>query len=140
MASAFQKVNAFVADLGNGVHNFNSHNFYILLTNTAVTASTAVKADVTECTGTGYTAGGNACTLSSFGQSGGIATLKLNDPTMWTAGAGGISAFQYAVLYNNSATNKNIVGYWDYGSPVTLASGETFTVDLDGSNGVLTIQ
>jgi len=42
-------------------------------------------------------------------------------------------------LYNDTATNKELIGWWDYGSAITLASGETFTVDFDATNGVLTL-
>ena len=48
--------------------------------------------------------------------------------------------FRYAVLYNDSATNKELIGWWDNGASVTLASGESFTVDYDASAGVLTLQ
>lgn len=142
--AAFNKFNIFVQDLGNAVHNFSSHACKVMLTNTAPTASNAVFADLVEITGggtTGYTAGGNAATLTTWTQSSGTAKLTLADPTTWTAGSGGMGPFRYAVLYNSTQTSplKPLIGYWDYGSSVTLASGETFTVDLDQTNGVLTI-
>ena len=143
MASSFNKVNKFVEDLGNGVHNFSSHNLKILLTNTTMSATVGLKSELTDLsTAYGYTAGGNAVTpITSWAQTNGTAILKLPDPTMWTASGGSIGPFQYAVLYNDSPTSPAdpIIGYWDYGSPVTLASGETFTVDLDAANGVLSI-
>jgi hypothetical protein len=43
------------------------------------------------------------------------------------------------VIYNDTASNDELIGWYDYGSDVTLASGETFTVDFDGSAGALTI-
>jgi|SRR6185312_8967478 len=138
--AAFNKVNAFVADLANKVHNFGSDTFKVLLTNTAPTASSAVKADITEiAAGNGYTAGGASLTLTSSSQSGGtykyIATA--GSPT-WTS-SGAFATFRYVVLYNSTAASGNLVGYWDFGSAVTLASGNTFTVSLDGTNGVLQI-
>jgi hypothetical protein len=32
-----------------------------------------------------------------------------------------------------------LIGYWDYGSAVTLSVGESFAVSLDGTNGVFSV-
>jgi hypothetical protein len=44
-------------------------------------------------------------------------------------------------LFNDTPTSPAdpLIGYWDYGSSFTLAAGETFTVDLDQSNGLFTV-
>lgn len=136
--AAFNKFSQFVADVANKVHNLGSDTLKILLTNTAPTASNAVKTDITEISaGNGYTAGGNAAALTSSTQSAGLYKLILSNPAMWTAAGGSIGPFRYAVLYNSTAASGNLIGYWDYGSAVTLASGETFTVSLDATNGTL---
>ena len=136
--ASFNKFNAFVADVANKVHNLGSDTLKILLTNTAPTSSNAVKADVTEiAAGNGYTAGGNTAALTSSTQSAGLYKLVLGNPATWTASGGSIGPFRYAVLYNSTAGSGNLIGFWDYGSAVTLASGETFTVSLDATNGVL---
>lgn len=112
-----------------------------MLTLTAPTSSNAVKADLTEISaGNGYTAGGTAATISSSAQSSGTYKLVLADVT-FTASGGAIANFRYAVLYNDTPTSPAdpLIGYWDYGSTVTLASGESFVVDFDGTNGVLQI-
>jgi len=142
MSSTFNKFFIFVQDLGNGVHNLSSHACKVMLTNTAPTASSAVFADITEISaGNGYTAGGNAASITSYAQTSGTAKLIIADPATWTASGGSIGPFRYAVLYNSTPTSplKPLIGYWDYGSSVTLAAGETFTVDLDQSNGVFTL-
>lgn len=139
--ASFNKFNVFVLDVGNAVHNFSSHSFKVVLTNTAPVATNTVLANITDLsTANGYTAGGNAATLTSWSQSSGTAKLILADPATWTA-SGSVGPFRYAVLYNDTPTSPAdpLVGWWDYGSSVTLASGETFTVDLDGTNGVLTL-
>jgi hypothetical protein len=113
-----------------------------MLTNSAPTAANSVKADLTEISaGNGYTAGGNTASVTSWSQTSGTAKLVLADPSTWTASGGSIGPFRYAVLYNDTPTSPAdpLVGYWDYGSSITLASGETFTVDFDGTNGVLTV-
>lgn len=140
--ASFNKFNIFVQDVGNGVHNLSSNTCKVMLTNTAPTASNAVFADLTEISaGNGYTAGGNTASITSYTQSSGTAKLILADPATWTASGGSIGPFRYAVLYNSTPTSplKPLIGYWDYGSSVTLASGETFTVDLDQTNGVFTL-
>ena len=65
-------------------------------------------------------------------------TLKANDKTL-TAGGGDVQAFQYLVLYDNTATNDPLIGWVDYGSSVSLASNETLTLDFDGTNGIFKI-
>jgi hypothetical protein len=136
--AAFNKFNIMVADVCNHVHNFGSDTLKILLTNTAPVATNAVKTDLTEISaGNGYTAGGNSAALTSSSQAAGLYKLILANPATWTAAGGSIGPFRYAALYNSTAAAGNLVGYWDYGSAVTLAAGETFTVTLDSVQGVL---
>jgi hypothetical protein len=136
--ATFNKFNQFVADVANKVHNLGSDSLKILLTNTAPTSSNAVKADLTEISaGNGYTAGGNTAALTSSSQAAGLYKLILANPATWTAAGGSIGPFRYAVLYNSTAASGNLIGYWDYGSAVTLAVGETFTTTLDATNGCL---
>ena len=82
--------------------------------------------------------GGSTAAQSSSAQSSGTYKLVL-DPVVFTA-TGSMGPFRYAVLYNDTATNDELIGWHDYGSAVTLANaGETFTVDYDGSAGILTL-
>jgi hypothetical protein len=136
--ATFNKVPAFVEALAEKVHNLGADVLKIMLTN-AVPGSYAVKADLTEISaGNGYTAGGTAATISSSSQTGGTYKLVLAD-VVFTASGGTIGPFRYAWLYNDTASNDELIGYWDYGSSITLQAGETFTVDCDPSAGVLTI-
>ena len=140
--AAGTKFYQFVEDLGKAVHNFPSHTCKAALTNSAPSQSNTVFANITEISaGNGYSAGGNSCTYSSWAQTTGTAKLVLADPTTWTASAGSIGPFRYVVLYNDTPTSPvdPLIAYWDYGSSITLAAGETFTFDLDATNGVLTI-
>jgi hypothetical protein len=132
--ASFVKYNAFVQDLGRKVHNLNSDTLKIALTNTAPTVATnAVLADITEISaGNGYSAGGTAVGSSAYSQTSGTATLSGND-VVFTASGGTIGAFRYAVLYNDTSTSDSLIGYWDYGSSITLQVGETFTVDFGAS-------
>jgi uncharacterized protein (DUF2252 family) len=138
--AAFNKFNSFVEALAEKVHNLGSDTLKVMLTNTAPVAANSVKADITEISaGNGYTAGGNTASVTSSAQTSGTYKLVLGDPATWTASGGSIGPFRYAVLYNDTATNKELIGWWDYGSALTLAAGESFTVDFDPTTGVLTL-
>jgi hypothetical protein len=110
------------------------------LTNTAPNVAThTVLADITDLTTSGgYTAGGNSCTVTSWTNSSGTKKLILADPTMWTASGGGFT-FRYVVLYN--VTQNKLFQYADYGSAVVMsgANTDTFTADLDQTNGIFTV-
>jgi hypothetical protein len=121
------------------VHNLGADTLKVMLTNSAPIASNTVKANLTDISaGNGYTAGGTAASITSSSQTSGTYKLVLGD-VVFTASGGSIGPFRYAVLYNDTATNDELIGWWDYGSSITLASGETFTVDADPSAGVLTL-
>lgn len=138
--ASFVKYNCFVENLAEKVHNLGSDTLKVALTNTAPNAgSHAVLADIGEISGgNGYTAGGNQTVQSSSSQTGGTYTLVSADPATWTASGGSIGPFRYAVLYNATAAGGPLIGYWDYGSSITLGVGETFTVDLGASTLTLT--
>ncbi|CAB5170090.1 hypothetical protein UFOVP153_1, partial [uncultured Caudovirales phage] len=89
--------------------------------------------------GNGYTAGGTQSAQVTSAQTAGVYKLVLTD-VVFTATGGSIGAFRYVVLYNDTATNKELIGYYDYGSAITLNTGETFTVDFDATNGVIQLQ
>lgn len=121
------------------VHNLGSDTLKVMLTNSAPVSTNSVKANLSEISaGNGYTAGGTQATISSSAQSSGTYKLVLND-VVFTASGGSIGPFRYAVLYNDTPTSPAdpLIGFWDYGSAVTLADTETFTVDFDASQGVL---
>jgi hypothetical protein len=137
--AAFNKFNQFVADVANKVHNLGADVLKVMLTNTAPAATNAIKTDITDiAAGNGYTAGGSALTITSSTQTSGTYKLIVQD-LVFTASGGSIGPFRYAVMYNDTPTSpaKPLVGWWDYGSAITLNTGETFTVDSDQTNGVL---
>jgi hypothetical protein len=138
--ASFNKFNSFVEALAEKKHDLGADTLKVLLTNTAPVATDSVKADLTEISaGNGYTAGGNTASVTSSAQTSGTYKLVLGDPATWTASGGSIGPFQYAVLYNDTAASDELIGWWDYGSAVTLADGESFAVDFDPTTGVLTI-
>lgn len=116
--------------------NLGTDQWAIALTNTAPSlAFTAGTSDL--ATGGGYTAGGNNVSTTASAESAGVYKLTLADPAVWTASGANIGPFRYAMLVNK--TTNQCIGYWDYGSSITLngTNGDTFTVDLDQTNGVI---
>jgi len=138
--ATFNKFEQFVEDVAHKVHNLGSDTLKVMLTNSAPSTSLdAVLADLTEiAAGNGYTAGGVALTITSSGQTSGTYILVVTDPD-FTASGGSIGPFQYAVLYNDTPTAPAdpLIGWWDYGTAVTITDGNKFTVDTSAVNGIL---
>ena len=139
--AAFNKFNQWPQDLATAVHNLNTAALKVMLSNSAPAATNAVKADIAEiAAGFGYAAGGGAATFVSGVQTGGIYKLVLND-VLFTAAGGAIATFRYAILYNDTPVTplKPLIGWWDFGAAVNITNGNSFLVDCDAANGVLTI-
>lgn len=136
--AAFTKFNSFVAGAGNGHFNLNSDSLKVCLCLTAPVSTNVNYADLTEISsGNGYTTGGAAVPSTAYSQTGGLATLT-GSPVIFTASGGSIANFRYAVLYDNTATNKDLIGFWDYGATVTVTVGNTFTETF--ASGIATLQ
>ncbi|MCR4301867.1 MAG: hypothetical protein NUV51_09675, partial [Sulfuricaulis sp.] len=126
--ATFSKFNDFAEQLALGTHNLNTATFKIALTNSAPVATNTVLANITQiANGNGYTTGGSTVPNTALSETSGTATF-VGDAVTFTASGSSMAAFQYAVIYNDTATNDELVGWWDYGSALTLAVGETFTV------------
>lgn len=138
--ATFNKYQSWVEYLNEGA-NCGTDSFKVALSNSAPNAAThTVFADITEiAAGNGYTAGGNAAATTTSSQSSGTFKLVLADPATWTASGGSMAAFRYVILYDDTLASDPLVGWWDYGSALTLATGETFTADFSASNGVFTV-
>jgi hypothetical protein len=136
---AMTKFTDFAERLLLAVHNFGSHTFKVALTNTAPTAGTDDElADITQISASGgYTAGaggGYALDSVTVSETSGTAKVTIADEVI-TASGGSIGPYRYYVLYNDSATGDKLIGYYDKGSSITLADGDTDTIDFDATNG-----
>ena len=110
------------------VHNLGADTLKFMLTLVAPSLSNTVKANLTDiAAGNGYTAGGNAVTVSSSAQSGGTYSLALA-ACVFTAAGGSFAPFRYIVLYNDTATNDELIGFIDYGASYTLTDTLSFTI------------
>jgi len=138
----FNKFRSFVEAQAEKVHNLGSDDLRLALTNTAPVNTDSlytVGAFPVPAAANNYPSGGGDLAISSSAQSSGLYKLCITDFT-FTATAGGIGPFRYAILYNNSATNKELIGWWDYGSALTLAVDDSLLCDFDDANGVLTVE
>lgn len=137
--AVFNKFNCFSGDVAGKIHNLNSDVLKVMLSNTLPVATNTVKSSITEITaGNGYTAGGLAASFVSGADSSGVYKLIIGQP-VFTASGGSFAVFQYPVLYNSTAAGLNLIGWIDYGASITLTNGNSFTVQFDQTNGIMTI-
>jgi len=135
--AVFNKFDSFVEAVAEKVHNLGSDQLTIALTNTAPVAGNSLLANITEITYTNLST--RNLTTTSSAQSSGLYKLVVSDTTLTSTG-GSTGPFRYVVVYNSTAAGGPLVGFFDYGSSITLLSGESLTVDFDQVNGLLSIQ
>lgn len=145
--ATFNKLNGFVEHLAEKTHNLGGDVLTIALSNTAPgsegvpptgTTAACILANVTQIAYTNLST--RVITTTSSLQTAGTYKLILTDLVL-TASGGSVAAFRYIYIYNDTATTPAdaLIGYYDYGVALTLADGESLTIDFDGTNGVLTI-
>lgn len=128
--ATFNKFNSFVEALAEKVHNLGSDTLSVALTNSAPVATNTQLSNITEIAYTYCST--RDITRTSSSQTSGTYTLVMTDHVL-TASGGSVGPFRYAVIYNNTATNDELIGWFDYGSSITLANGETLTLDFGAS-------
>ncbi len=133
--ASYSKYQDGVDQLCRGVHNFTSagHTYKAVIHTDAPTlASDDELADLTQITGTGYTAGGEDI-QNDMSEASGTATVTAVDVT-WTASAADwSSSAQYVTVYNDTSSGKKLWCTWNYGATFTVGNGESFTVDFGAS-------
>lgn len=144
--AAFTKLNGFVEHLAEGVHNLGSNQLAVALSNTAPASETTnpnsttaacVLANVTQISYTNLSSR-NVTTISSSQTSG---TYKLDLTDLTLSATGTVGPFRYIYLFNDTPTSPAdpLIGYFDYGSALTLNNGESLTIDFDNVAGALTL-
>lgn len=137
--AAFNKINQFVEDLAKKVHNLLSDALTVALcaAANAPVATNTVLANLTQISYTNL----SSRVLSVTGAAQTSGTFKLTITDLVLTASGTVAAFRYVVIYNDTPTSPAdpLIGWYDYGSDLTLLNGETLTIDFDGTNGVLTI-
>lgn len=136
--ATFTKFQPFVEACAEKKHNLGSDQLKLALC-AAANAPLATYSQLSELTEIAYTnLSTRNMTTSSSSQTNGTYKLVLADNTL-TASGGDVAPFRYVVLYNDTATNKDLIGYWDYTQDVTIHNGESLLVDCDPTNGVLQV-
>jgi hypothetical protein len=132
--AAYVKFYGFTEKMAEKVHNLGSDSLIYWLSNTAPSQANTVRTDITEITYTNLSS--RAVTVSSSALNGSNEYVLVLADKVLTASGGTVGPFRYVGVYNDTATSDDLVGgYYDYGSSITLADGETFTIDHDPTNG-----
>lgn len=135
--ASYSKFQPFVEALAEKVHNLGSDQLVVFLTTNA-NAPTATMATLSEVTPIAYTnLSTRNITTSTSSQTSGTYKLVLTDLVLTASGA--VATFRHFGIYNDTSTTDHLICYFDYGSDVTMASGDTFTLDFSASNGLLQI-
>ena len=150
----FQKLPGFVEHLAHGVHNFKlsgsgGHQLKVALSNTAPgvestppngATANCVLANVTQINYTNGSLSSRDLSISDTAQAGGVYKLEITDLVI-SASTTTSDAFRYIYVYNDTPTSPAdpLIGFYDYGGSITLQPSDTFTIDFDDVNGVLTL-
>lgn len=139
--ATFTKFNSFVEAVAEKKHNLASDQLKVALTDTDPTAAATVYASLTSPLATTNLSGATPfnITTTSSSQTGGLYSLVLTDLTL-TASGGDVGPFRYVVIYNDTATNDELIGYYDYGTSASITDGNTLTINFNESDTLLTLQ
>lgn len=126
--ATFTKFNAFVEAVAEKKHDLANDQLTVALcaAANAPVATNSVLADLTQISYTNLSS--RNITTTSSSQTSGTYSLVLQDLTLTASGS--VASFRYVVIYNDTATNDDLIAFYDYGSTVTMANTETFLIDF----------
>lgn len=132
--ATYQKFNQTVEDKEHGVYDTATDQFVVALTTAAnaPVAGNSVLADLAQISYTNLSS--RNLTTSTSAQTGGTFTQLFADLVL-TASGGPVATFRYIVIYNDTPTSPvdPLHNFYDFGSDLTLADGETLTIDFTTS-------
>lgn len=132
--ATFNFFNSFTEAEAEKKHNLGSDTLTIALTNSAPSVSNSVLADITQISYTNLSS--RTLTTTSSAQTSGDYKLIIADKSL-TASGGSVATFRYVVIYNDTATNDELIGWYDTGAGQTLADGDQFNINFDDTNGLI---
>ena len=141
----FLYFNDFADDLGKKVHQLDTDTIKTaLVTNVTVPSVTTAAPSwgaggstnfaTNEVSGTNYTAGGIDI-AATFSTTGAVGTLDGATNPAWTQNGAGPTDIRWGIIYNDTATNKDCIGFIDMGggSDISLVDGNiSYTFHTDG--------
>lgn len=138
--ATYNKFQSFVEEVLKGTHDFDNHDFNLILSNAAPdSAADEITSDITQIAEDGgYTAGGYQLDNVALSRTGGVAKVVADDFTI-TAVAEEMAPFRYVIIRNATASGGPLVAWYDYGTSLTLEEGESLTVDFNQTNGIFTL-
>lgn len=135
MLAPFVKFYSFSEALAEKQHDLGSDQLELALSSVAPSLSNTQLSDITQISYANLSS--RVITRVSSGQTSGAYKLLLQDLALSASGA--VAGFRYVILFNQTSVNDLLLGYYDYGSVIALASGETFTVNFDDATGAIAI-
>lgn len=133
--ATYTKIDSFVENLAKKLIDLSGTGLTVALTNTAHTSTWDELADLTQISYTNCSS--RVLTVTSAVQTSGTFKLVLQDLTLTATGT--VGPFRYVYIYDDASTGDKLIAYYDYGSSITLNSGDTFLIDFNASTGCLTI-
>jgi hypothetical protein len=129
--ASFNKFNSFVEALAEKVHNLGSDTLTLALT-AAANPPVSTNTQLSNLTQVSYT-NLSSRVLSGVTSAQTLGTYALKANNLVLTASGTVATFRYIVLYNDTATNDELIGWFDFGGNVSLLNGETFTITWDAA-------
>ena len=127
--ATYNKFQCFLKDFVDGKHDFTTDTLKVALSSAANAPSASADVKLADITTIAAPAVDNATlTTSSSGWAAGAFKVVVADLTL--TATGDVPAFRYVIIYNDTATNKELICFFDYGSEVTLHANDTFKLDF----------
>jgi len=135
MAKTYNKFQQFVEDEAHGVHDLETDQLVVALTNVAPEATNSVLTDLTEVSYTDCST--RDITTASSAQTTGTYKLTMTDLTLTSSGT--VGPFRYVTIYNGTSTSDSLICWFDYEASITLNDGESIAIDFSAANGLFTV-
>jgi len=138
--TAFVKFDLFVDAVAKKKHNLATDSLVVALVASANAPNPATFDTLSDLTQIAYTfCSSRAVTVVSAVTTAGVFELTANDLTL-TATGGVVGPFRYVVLYNDTAANDDLIGYWDYGSDTSIPDGDSINLVFTDAGIVLSLE